>query len=110
MKKNENVIIKNHFIIKVYKNDIFVGYVISYRKGRNGYVFRKSKYIHKAANYIQKIEIERVKFKLTKLGNVILNSDYFFEITQITDQEIRFSKLSVLKTKRIKGGLFKNKI
>lgn len=110
MKKNENVIIKNHFIIKVYKNDVFAGYVISYRKGRNGYVFKKSKYIHKAASYIQKVEIERVKFKLTNLGNSILNNDYFFEIIQINDQEIRFSKLTILKTKKIKSGLFKNKI
>lgn len=108
MKKSENII-KNRFIIKIYKNNVFVGYVISYRKGRNGYAFKKSKYIHKAASYIQKVDIERVKFKLTKLGT-ILNDDYFFEIIQITDQEIRFSKLSVLKTKRIKSGLFKNKI
>lgn len=109
MTKNDYILVKNTFVIKIYKADVFVGYVLNYRKGRNGYDFKRSKYIHKAIKYIQKIECDRVKFKLTTLGN-IFNKDYYFEVIQVTDQEIRFSKLQVLKTKKIKVGLFKNKI
>lgn len=100
-----------YYLVKVYKDTKFVGYIKSYRTLRTGlYCFEKTKNIDLALRYLSLSESDRVKNKLTNKRDMLRYSvSYIFESVIITPQEIRFSKLSVLKTKKIKNGLFKNK-
>lgn len=98
------------YIIRVYFNDDFVGYVKDYRIYRNKkYRFNKTKNINKAYRFNLWI-CETACDKLNNLRDDIYTKAYNFKCGEITDQELRRSKLSVLKIIKIREGIFKNKI
>ena len=100
----------NMYVVKVYKNDKFVGYVKSYRKLRTDlYSFERTKNINESIKYLSIIESCRLKIKLTNKRDKLRYVNYYFDNVIISEQEIRLSKLNILKTKKIKTGLFKNK-
>ena len=100
----------NH-VIKIYKADKFIGYVKLYRILRTGlYCFEKTKNVDDAMTYLSSTQCDNLKNKLsTKRDMLRYGVSYKFENIIVTAQEIRLSKLNVLKTKKIKTGLFKNK-
>jgi len=103
------------YIINIYHEDKgFIGYIKSYRKHRNGkYRFTKTKNIAKALKYSHFGSAINVQIKLNQLESkdkLYYNNSYFFIDAKLTEQEIRKSKLNVLKSVKIREGLFKKKI
>ena len=98
-------------VILVYLNDDFVGYVKDYRIYRNKkYRFNKTRNINKAIKFIFKDKCETACNNLNNLRDTTYTKSYSFKCGQVTNQEIRRSKLSVLKIVKIREGIFKNKI
>ena len=101
------------FVIKIYNNSIFVGYIKDTRLHRNGYYrFNKTKNIDKCMKYKTECYIKHVIAKISNQLDIshYYKSSYKFECKLITNQEIRLSKLNVLNKKIIKIGIFKNRI
>jgi len=101
------------FVIKIYNNSIFVGYIKDTRLHRNGYYrFNKTKNIDKCMKYHTKWNSDAIVEKLSRNFDILhyYKSSYKFECKLITNQEIRLSKLNVLNKKIIKIGIFKNRI
>lgn len=97
------------YVISVYKNNDFIGYIKSVRKHRNEkYRFEKTKDIDSALKYRDHFICLGKTIQLKEDGDNIYNN-YVFVVTTITSQEIRKSKLNVLEHKEIKTGLFKIK-
>lgn len=102
---------KYKYSISIYYKNKFIGYVKDYRMKRNHrYSFNKTKNINKSLKFLGKVECDSAQFKLENFKDEIYYKDYTFEVTTITKQEIRKSKLSYLKTVKPKYGLFKLKI
>jgi hypothetical protein len=107
----KNEMIESVHVILIYLNNDFVGYVKDYRIYRNKkYRFNKTKNINIASKFIFKDKCEDACNKLNNLRDVIYTKSYNFKCGIITNQEIRRSKLSVLKIIIIREGIFKNKI
>ena len=107
----KNEMIGSIHVILVYLNNYFVGYIKDYRIYRNKkYRFNKTKNINIASKFIFKDKCEDACNKLNNLRDVIYTKSYNFKCGVITPQEIRRSKLSVLKIVKIREGIFKNKI
>ena len=100
---------KYFFTVNVYHDDKgFIGYVKSYRKHRNGkYHFTKTKNIAEALKYSNIELTTNIQLKLTESREKLLYNDSLSVI--LTDQEIRKSKLMILKNITPKYGLFKMK-
>lgn len=108
MKKRLNV---GNYIVIVYLNGDFVGYVKEYRLHRNKkYRFDKTKNINKALKFVATNIAEKATDQLNNFRDDIYNNFYTFKHSEITNQELRRSKLSVLKIVKIREGIFKNKI
>lgn len=106
----KNININKKHIIKIYRNDIFIGYLKSYRKHRNGkYRFEKTLNVNDCMRFLHISEIENVLNKLTTLLDLVLYfKDIFnFKKSELTEQEIRNSKLCVLNVIKIREGIFK---
>lgn len=102
--------ITDKYVIKIYKNDVFAGYVKSNRLSRNGeYRFTRTKNINECISTESYFTILGVFNKVSILGDKIYNRNCEFRILKITEQEMRNSKLSVLKNKVIREGIFKNR-
>jgi len=102
-----------NFVIKIYKDDLFVGYIKNIRVHRNRqYRFIKTKNIDKCMKYKTECYIKHVIAKISNQLDIshYYKSSYKFESKLITNQEIRLSKLNVLDKKIIRMGIFKNKI
>jgi hypothetical protein len=99
----------SRYIVKIYRDDIFLGYVKSYRKYINGkYRFEKTKNIFNALSYISIVECNSLKNKLTlRRDMLIYNNSYYFKVDIITEQEIRKSKIKILDKIKIRKGVFK---
>lgn len=108
--KKDKVIRKN--VIKIYHDDKFVGYIKSYRKHRNGkYRFEKTNNVNECLRFIYIGETTRATDKLNSLLDLIYyyKETYNFKNFELTDQEIRNSKLRILNVIKIKEGIFKNR-
>lgn len=99
-----------NYVLRVYLEDKFVGYVKTYRLHRNyKYRFEKTKNISNAWLTNNKIVCDQAKDKLTLFGDNLYNN-FKFEITKVTEQELRKSKLyllGVVKNYKEKKGIFK---
>jgi hypothetical protein len=100
------------YVLRVYHKDEFVGYIKNYRKHRNSkYRFNKTRNINKALTLIYKYTWKEIQYKLEELGDkLIYGNNFSFLITEITDQEIRKSKLhllSIIKNNKKVTGIFK---
>jgi len=106
----KNEIIESAYVISVYLNEDFVGYIKDYRIHRNKkYRFNKTKNINIASKFIFKYKCENACDNLNNLRDDTYKS-YNFKCGEITNQEVRKSKLNVLKIVKIREGIFKNKI
>ena len=107
----KNKIQKNNYIIKIYRDNIFIGYVRSYRKRRNGkYRFEKTKNISLALEYTNSTGLaDNVTMKLNSsmIDKLYYKGSYCFKVSKITDKEIRKSKLNILEKVKIREGIFK---
>ena len=98
------------YILKISKNCEFLGYVSSYRKNRNGlYRFNKTKNLEKAIQFLNVNRAFITANNLNILKDKIYYSSFFFEVSKITDKEVRKSKLNVLRYIKVKEGILKNK-
>jgi len=103
------------YAVKIYKNDVFIGFVKSIRKHRNGFIrFVKTRNVetantfsHKSYGYSYALSLELCL--TTNIDKLMYRDNYKFLATEITKKDIRSSKLSVLKYKKIKTGILKNK-
>ena len=101
--------------IKVYNDDLFVGYIKSYRKFNNLYRFEITKNFYKSLQYKYESDINKTIDKLTNSRDKLTNSrdklleigNYTFKLSLLTDKEIRKSKLNILKIVKIRKGIFK---
>jgi len=94
--------------IKIYNNDLFVGYVKSYRKYDSGYRFYITKNIQKSLQYKSESLILRAIDSLTNNRDKLLEIGiYTFKSSNVTNQDIRMSKLNILKRVKIRKGIFK---
>jgi len=100
------------YIICVYLNDAFVGYVKSWRFHRNKkYRFDKTKNVNNASKFGTKSGGDRAANKLNNLlDELIYNKKFNFKCVELTNQELRRSKLSFLNIVKIREGIFKTKI
>lgn len=100
------------FIICIYLDDNFIGYIKNYRFHRNKkYRFDRTKNVIKASKFGSKSGCEGACNKLNNLKDeLIYNQKYSFKCTELTNQELRRSKLNVLNIVKIRKGIFKNKI
>lgn len=101
------------YIIKIYLDDKFIGYLKSYRKHRNArYRFERSLNVEKAIKFspeaVCKMTILKLVYSLDTLK--YCNTNYDFQCAELTNQEIRCSKLKHLNSVKIREGIFKNKI
>jgi hypothetical protein len=98
------------YILKIYKNCEFLGYVMSYRKNRNGfYRLNKTKNLEKAIQFSNLPRASIAANSLNILKDTLYYDSYFFKVSKITDKEIRKSKLNVLSYIKVKEGILKNK-
>lgn len=107
-RKNED----KKYIIKIYRNDVFIGYLKSYRKHRNNkYRFEKTLNINDCMRFFSNNETDKILNKLKNLLDLVLyfKDNFSFKTSELTEQEIRNSKLRVLNVLKIKEGIFKNK-
>lgn len=100
----------NKYGVKIYRDDIFIGFVRKYRKHRNGfYRFEKTNDLNKALIFNDNISPVHCEYTLT--NNIdkfyYFNKNYYFRVEKINNQDIRFSKLSILRFSKF--GIFKNK-
>jgi len=97
------------FVIKIYHNDIFIGYLKKYRKCRNDkYRFERSVNVNDSLQFSYKGHTDLIKYKLTNLKDPIYyNDSYTFKESELTDQEMRKSKLEFLNVVKIRYGIFK---
>ena len=94
--------------IKVYNDDLFVGYIKSYRKFNNLYRFEITKNFYKSLQYKYESDINKTIDKLTNSRDKLLEiGNYTFKLSLLTDKEIRKSKLNILKIVKIRKGIFK---
>ena len=100
------------YIVKIYHDNKFIGYIKSYRKCRNSkYRFVRTIKINDAMQFPYKANTDMIKWKLTNLKDPLYyNNLYTFETGELTDQEIRKSKLEFLGIVKIREGLFKKVI
>lgn len=100
------------YVIKIYANDKFLGYLKNYRLHRNAkYRFERTLNVDKAIKFspesVCKFIIIKIKYSLDNLR--YCNMNYDFKCSELTNQEIRNSKLRHLNVVKIKQGIFKNK-
>ena len=94
--------------IKVYIDNLFVGYVKSYRKYSSGYRFEITKNVQKSLLYKWEVESNRTIDKLTNnIDKLFKIGIYTFDSLIVTNQVIRKSKLDILKRVKIRKGIFK---
>jgi len=94
--------------IKVYNNNIFSGYVKMYRYYNGKYRFEITKNIIKSLQYKWELESKKTIDKLTNDRDRLLEIGvYTFESSEVTNQDIRRSKLDILKRVKIRKGIFK---
>ena len=100
---------KMKYIVKIYHNNEFIGYIKSYRKFRNSkYRFVRTIKINDAMQFPYKANTDMIVWKLSKLKDTLYYNDlYTFETGELTDQEIRKSKLEFLGIVKIREGIFK---
>lgn len=97
------------YLIKIKYKNKFVGYIKNYRLHRNyKYRFNKTKNIDKAMYFDMRVCSNILDKLQTRIDNLYYN-DYSFEIYSISKKDIRKSKLQILKNKKIKNGVLKNK-
>jgi hypothetical protein len=99
------------YIIKIYKDDNFIGYLKNYRLIKSGYRFNKTKNLSLAnkSSFKGLLFIWRDKLE-TKLDNFYHRGNYKFEISEITKQEVRKSKLNMLYLYKERSNILKQKI
>ena len=100
------------YIVKIYLDDKFVGYLKSYRLHRSAkYRFEKTLNVGKAIKFSPEDVCKRAVFKLENYLDKLryCNSNYHFDSSELTNQELRSSKLRRLNVVVIKEGIFKNK-
>lgn len=105
--------LSTYYVIRVYLNDIFCGYVKNYRFHRSKkYRFDKTKNVNNASKFGSISGCEAACIKLNKLRDdlVYYNKKFNFKCVELTKQEVRKSKLSFLNIVKIKEGIFKNEI
>jgi len=104
-------IINNVYIICVYIDDTFVGYVKNWRFHRNKkYRFDKTKNVNNASKFGTKGGCDGATNKLNNLRDDIYNKKFSFKCSELTNQELRRSKLNFLNIVKIREGIFKKKI
>lgn len=97
------------YLIKIKYKDKFVGYIKNYRLHRNcKYRFNKTKNIKKSMFFDMRVCSNILDKLQTKIDNLYYKN-YSFEIYSISKKDIRKSKLQILKNKKIKNGILKNK-
>ena len=99
------------YVIKIYYDGKFIGYVKNYRRHRNDkYRFNKTKNI-KTASYFT--FVEQIENNLNNKRDMLYyNEKFSFKGAKVTKQEIRNSKihlLNVIKDYKSREGIFKNK-
>lgn len=102
----------DNFVVKIYRDDVFIGFVRSYRKHRNGlYLFEKTKNLNNALIFndlISSLYCEtHLKDELDKI--YYFNKNNYFKTIKIDSQDIRLSNLNILRNRKIKLGILKNK-
>lgn len=96
------------YILGVYKNEIFLGYVSNYKIVNYRYRFNKTKNLYKSQLFLNISFCESVKCKLsTNLDHIYHLTPVTFKIIEIDDQELRKSKINNLSYCKIKTGIFK---
>jgi hypothetical protein len=97
-KEADKVIQLGYYVLRIYRNDKFIGYVKTYRKQRNAkYRFEKTRNINNACQIFLKVNCEHARDNLTFLRDKIYDNEvYRFEVVKTTEQELRKSKLHLL--------------
>jgi len=100
---------KKEYVLRVYRNDKFIGYIKTYRKFSNAkYRFEKTKNINEAIKFVAEHSCNILRIKLSEfIDKLIFDDSYTFKSHKITDKEIRKSKLYLLNTIVIREGIFK---
>jgi hypothetical protein len=97
------------FVVRVYINDKFSGYLKEYRLHRNKkYRFNKTKNINNAIKFLNPIHcgevIDRIIDTIDKLHHI---NKVELKCIRVTEQELRKSKLYLLNTIIEREGIFK---
>lgn len=102
----------SRYVLRVYRDDEFIGYVKDYRFHRNKkYRFNKTKNVINASIFLSKSSADVVKNKLDNFRDKLCQYKAFtFKVILITSKEIRLSKLNLLNKVIIREGIFKNRI
>jgi len=83
---------------------------LRYHRNRR-FRFDRTKNINNATKFSLKYNCESATFKLNNLrDDLIYNKKTSFRCVELTNQELRRSKLSFLNIVKIREGIFKNKI
>lgn len=110
MKKTLKPIKLNDFVIRIYKDDIFIGYLKDWRLHRNKkYRFNKTKNINNAIRYCSDIvqNSEGVMRIVKDLDFLHHGGSIKLKCVKVTEQELRKSKLYYLSVIKVREGIFK---
>lgn len=97
------------FVINVYYEGEFLGYVKDYRIINSKYRFNRTKNLNIAQKFKIKSLCNKAEEKLNNNLDIYYSKLYTFKSVQINEQEIRRSKLNTLKFSNVKIGILKNK-
>ena len=86
------------YVIRIYRNDIFEGYVKKFKNNNNKKLFVTTKHINSAIYYqtIIACDVARIGLYNSYVDFKSDNENYTFEIYKINIKEIRKSKLKSL--------------
>jgi len=89
----------DEYILKVYHDNIFLGYIKRYEKYRDGkFIFYITKKIERALYHLTIVDCDILKCKLDSFKDVLIYDDnYIFEVFKINNQEIRKLKLTKIE-------------
>ena len=90
------------YVIKIYRDDIFFGYVKTITKSPTSTHFTKTKDVNKALYYISIVDcnIDKTYLEINYHLSMFYAGDYTFEIHKIDIKDIRKSKLKKIKNKQ----------
>ena len=92
----------DEYILKVYHDNIFLGYIKRYKKYRDGRIrFYITKKIESALYHLTIVDCDRLKFILEVFKDTTRYDDnYNFEVFKINNQEIRKLKLTKIENRK----------
>ena len=97
------------YVLGVYQNEKFLGYVSNYRILNSQYRFNKTKNLYKSQIFLTKYFCESAEYKLSVHLDCIHHlTPVVFKIIEIDEQELRKSKLNNLSYIKIRYGILKN--